>query len=292
MSKHRASTTTRRTFGAALVGALLAIVATGGVATASQQRDAAARVRKSVAVTRDEGTAHMVGTITIDSSDVSGTVDLDGVIDLAGTDGELTIDMSALGLDGELQERIVDGVAYMNMADLLDAAGVNLPDALADTPWVSLDLSDLTAADANSVAPGTGSNPSSQLDALLGVAKNGVDTVGNETLRGVATTHYHADIDVAAAIDRLPQRFKDRFEEALNAVSGADELPVDVWLDADGRVRKQETSITVRVKGKRVSEKIAFEYVEFGVPVDVEAPPADQVIDLEEFKDLASSLTS
>jgi hypothetical protein len=290
MPTNRARTATRRTLGAALVGALVAIVATGGVATASQRRDAAARVRRSVAATRDEGTARMVGTITIDSADGSGTFDMKGVFDFATSDGKLSLDMSDVGLPGTMEARIVGGIEYINMGAIAAVAGEDLPDALADTPWVSLDLTSVTG-DASSVAPGTGSNPTSQLDALLGVSKNGVDTIGPETLRGVATTRYHADIDVAKAVARLPQRFKDQFEQGVEALD-ADTFPIDVWLDAEGRVRKQEISISTRAKGNRAHEDIAFEYVEFGVPVDVQAPPDDQVIDFQEFQDLASSLTS
>ena len=78
-----------------------------------------------------------------------------------------------------------------------------------------------------------------------------VQTIGNETLRGVPTTHYRGTID---AID----------------------APVDVWVDGDGRARKV-TVATVDRRGIKVETEI--EYYDFGVELDVTVPPARDVLD-------------
>jgi len=62
---------------------------------------------------------------------------------------------------------------------------------------------------------------------------------------------------------------------------GTKAIPVTVWLDADGYVRKLEESLSAQVPGTgTVDLKIAAHLSDFGTPVSVTPPAADETTDL------------
>jgi hypothetical protein len=99
---------------------------------------------------------------------------------------------------------------------------------------------------------------------------------GVEQLRGVEVTHYRATIDPAEAAKRSPADLGP-LAEPLQA--GVGEVPVDVWLDSDGLVRKLEVSITAEDQGQVGSASMGFELWDYGEDVEIELPPADEVVD-------------
>jgi hypothetical protein len=120
---------------------------------------------------------------------------------------------------------------------------------MGDGKWSKVDLPK------DSAGAGTGFSqldPTKLLDYLRQVSKD-VTNVGTETVRGVETTHYHATID-------LP---------------GGGSLPIDVWIDGQGYARK--ATLNANVSGSSLG--VVFEMYDFGAPVNVEAPPPDQVSD-------------
>jgi hypothetical protein len=120
---------------------------------------------------------------------------------------------------------------------------------MGDGKWTKLDLPKGAAG------AGTGFSqldPTKLLDYLRRVSNN-VTNEGTETVRGVETTHYRATID-------LP---------------GGGSLPIDVWIDDQGYARK--ATLNADVSG--ASFNVVFEMYDFGAPVNVQAPPADEVTD-------------
>ena len=65
-----------------------------------------------------------------------------------------------------------------------------------------------------------------------------------------------------------------QLDATREAVGG--DLPVDVWIDHDGLLRRLR--IEPSVEGQKVS--IVMDLDKYGVDVAVEAPPADQVSDM------------
>ena len=59
----------------------------------------------------------------------------------------------------------------------------------------------------------------------------------------------------------------------MNVGADGTDTPVDVWIDDQDRVVKLRGSVPQ-------NGEITFEVTAFGVPVDVQAPPADQVVQL------------
>jgi len=68
--------------------------------------------------------------------------------------------------------------------------------------------------------------------------------------------------------------------ERIIAATGQEELPFDVWIDDDDRVRRFEMEQTMKRGGVELKVHVTMEYVRFGVPVDIDLPDDDEVFDM------------
>lgn len=131
----------------------------------------------------------------------------------------------------------------------------------------------------------SGTGPTTFLELLEGVSGE-VETVGTETLRGVETTHYRATLDperVEQAQSGTGQGdLRDLTDEVFPA-SELTEVPLDVWLDADGLIRKFLLDVSAaRADGAGTARAtMSFELWDVGEPVEIELPPSDQIVDAE-----------
>ena len=97
-------------------------------------------------------------------------------------------------------------------------------------------------------------------------AASGLQVVGPEQVAGADATHYKLTVDVTPLPDTLPGR-----EALLSA--GLMSLPVDLWVDDQGRPVKVTENLSVQ--GQTVDTEVTIG--NFDAPVTVTAPPADQV---------------
>ena len=220
------------------------------------------------------------------SGSLSGSMDLSatvtGSFDRANQAAEATATLGPVGNGDAYSARFVTGIAYLQIGPI-SMLGI-------DTPWLSLDVAKLVANNhlgdlvPGGTDPSAGSNPDSFLDVLRGVSGE-VTTVGQETIRGEPTTHYRASVLPSKALAQLPADH----QAALRRLLG-DELdkpiPVDVWLDSAGLVRKVSASKTIGSDGTLSG---SFEFYDLGQPVTITPPAADQITraeDLPLLKDL------
>jgi hypothetical protein len=127
------------------------------------------------------------------------------------------------------------------------------------------------------------SDPREVLDALQAVTSD-IETVGTEELRGVETTHYHAAVDplkLAKASDLEGESAPESLLDRVTGANGLKEIPVDVWLDANGLVRKLSMAFSATDAGtsQTTGATMSFELWDYGESVDIELPPAAQVAD-------------
>jgi len=210
----------------------------------------------------------------------------EGVVDFEHKNQSMTMNMAELFAklpegerptsDGEatLELRVVDAIMYMRLPMLRQL------DPSLDGKWLKIDLA--AAARSAGIDPSAltgssvGQDPASYLSILGGADQKDVKRVGNETIDGVETVHYHANIDMVAAMDRLAAASSDRSKLGkLVEQMGLKTMPVDAWADADGRVRKVQ--MVTAVSGQQATMELGFS--DFGLAVDVSAPPAAEVID-------------
>lgn len=252
---------------------------------------AEARLRASIAKTRAEGSARFKGVISIETPAGDAELRIAGVGEL-GDNGDARLTMTAgpllFGKAVSIETRQIHGVVYADYADLLASAQRAFPRSLRGRNWVRIDPKDLGSA-----APGGSSSGSSQLDVIRGFTKGSVETLGTETIDGRVTTHYRTEIDLQLAIDRVPKKFRQLLSgdfQALKSTGG--KIPTDIWLDAQGRVRRERMRLTITVSGETIHETINFNYVAFGVPVVVKAPPSHDVMSFQDFLDFAKASAS
>ncbi|HJR95546.1 MAG TPA: hypothetical protein VJ807_08920 [Gaiellaceae bacterium] len=176
--------------------------------------------------------------------------------------------------DGWKIELVQDGkVEYVRFPAIDD----QLP---AGTSW--LRGADGISAGAVDFRQFTSGDPREALDALRGIAGE-IETMGSEDLRGIETTRYRAILDpaeLAKARDREGRSASPSVVERLTR-SGVDDIPVHVWIDADGLIKKLTMALSATQPGTTQSSEasISFELWDYGEPVEIAVPPASEVAD-------------
>lgn len=104
--------------------------------------------------------------------------------------------------------------------------------------------------------------------------------LGRETVAGKPTTHYRAVVDVHRAAAALPSYAKQirAIEKATGTRLGR--TTQDVWVGADGRIRRIRSSTPTVVAGAAATSVQTMTFRAYDVPVSVSAPPRAQVFDL------------
>lgn len=129
--------------------------------------------------------------------------------------------------------------------------------------WIKVD------AGADQAAAGAAMPTDSQLKALDSLGD--IQKVGTETVDGVDATHYRGVMDSRSTADL----FRNMGASAPPSVS----TPLDVWIDGQGRVVREDMSLDV--DGSTV--KVAMHFSDWGVAVKV-TPPTD-AIDIKDLQE-------
>lgn len=222
---------------------------------------------------RDAGSARMTMTMTMDMKGqavpaMSMSMTAEGLIDFTSRAGSFSMD----GF-GQHFEMLTDGTTFwMQMPSLATAGHPELADK-----WIATPLPTDAGASGGLFGPG---EATSFLDVLRGVGGTIVD-LGAEAVNGVDAHHYAVAIDLDKAMASLPPDEKARAEQGL-AVFGVDRLlPVDVWI-TDAGLPVRTVFDVGREPGSPLSFHIQMDLADFGTPVHITAPPADQVIDMND----------
>jgi hypothetical protein len=258
--------------------AVLALVAAAGLCTlaacggGSEASVSITALQTAAANTQHAGTREysftMSGTAKGEDVDVHGTV-------LAAADGSRARATLDLGGHGTLQELVVDHDVYVSADGMLGGL-LALPKGAT---WIKLDLDELGEyLGQDPGVPGAGqADPGERgLEALQGLSGD-VEKVGDDTVAGEHATHYRAQIDYAKVAAKLP----DPTSDAAARLRKVGTVPADVWIDDQDRVVKARFEMDGGMLGSSASDTVVMtmEITGFDVPVDVEAPPADQVVD-------------
>ncbi|WP_329614455.1 hypothetical protein OG244_15840 [Streptomyces brevispora] len=264
----------------AMAAALTSVAACGGTVTKAEPIAALLAVQKK---TGGANSAKVEGTTTMGTQMTmkqTGSIDwsdgVSGTMDITYTGGAMADAMKQSGSDGTMRTR------YFK-----DGYAANVGDAFAKQAggkhWISYGYEDLAAL---SGASGElmreqlqNTTPDRGVKALL--ASGDVKKVGQEDIRGVATTHYSGTVDVAeltAKNSELDAAQLAAFKKQLKD-SGITTEKVDIWVDGnDLLVKKTE-------RGRMTTGELnsTMFYSDYGTKVSVERPPASDTIDFSEF---------
>jgi hypothetical protein len=100
-----------------------------------------------------------------------------------------------------------------------------------------------------------------------------VEKVGEEPLFGTETTHYRATVDVEQLVENAPVNVQEAVR-ASGMVREGDTLPVDVWVDDAGMMRRLDLQGQL---GDVDNVALRLDLYDFGTEVDVKVPPPSRV---------------
>jgi len=215
----------------------------------------------------DEGTATFV------FSGVGGGETLSGQGAMRFTDGSFDADVSlTMSVTGRVRAVLLPAASYLALP-----AAKGLP---RTKPWMKVSPRPRTRL-GRTLAPvvdqlRTSFDPEDNLG-LLRAARR-VEEVGPATVEDVATTQYHAVLDLRRATAQVEGGTKDQFQSMLDA--GVTTLEYEVWIDMTGLPRRFSADIPTSAGLYSVTGI----YRDWGRKVSIAAPSRKQVFDADELK--------
>lgn len=206
-----------------------------------------------------------------------------GSFDERAHTGQMTMDLSGVpGIsslagagEGKVQMVMLYPDIYMHMPFL---AG-KLPEGKT---WMKLDITKAAAAagvNASSLSSLDQSDPTQFLEYLRGSA-GGVVSLGSQTVEGVPTTHYHGELELSRVLANVPSGEQAAAKSALEQLGSGGAFPVEVWIDAQGRVRRIEMSFGgAGTAAAGLSANVTIAFKSYGPVPPVTPPPAGEVFE-------------
>jgi hypothetical protein len=188
----------------------------------------------------------------------------------ASRTGQLSMKVSVNGVAVPIDSVVTGNVLYMR-SSLFTRFGVS-----GGKQWIKVDLGKLAqqqGVDLSSLA-NANPTPASALEYLRGATH--VRKVGTDSIQGADATHYKVSVDLERAAARSSGSERRSLRRLMQA-SGVKKLPVDVWIDAKGYLRKV---VYAQPAWNGVAVRVAMELHDYGPPVTVKPPPASSVTDV------------
>jgi len=211
------------------------------------------------------------------------SITANGSFDERAHSGQMTMDLSGVpglsslpggGGNGQVQMVMLYPDIYMHMPFL---AG-QLPEGKT---WMKLDITKAAAAagvNTSSLSSLDQNDPTQFLEYLRG-SSGGVVSLGSETVEGVLTTHYHGELELSRVLANIPSSEQAAARSALEKLGSGGSFPVEVWIDAQGRVRRIEMSFGGAGAAAGLSATITIDFKSYGAVPPVTPPPAGEVFD-------------
>jgi hypothetical protein len=266
----------RNSLATAAAGAALVAVAVAGCGTTAQPIQvnlAASEVLAQAAQKTADVSSYTVDAVVNVTDPQNGSGKAQGRM-LYQSKPELAVDLTidsadfgGQGLPGGARVVLQGDTVYVKVEALNKMLG-------ATKPWVKVPLSEM-GDDRGQIDQVL--SQIQQFD-LVGVtemitASKDVKSVGTENVGGEDTTHYAGTFPVDAAVKQLPA---DKQERALTNLTELKNVKFDIWVGADKLPRK----VTMNGSEKGATMDAALMFKGYNEPVNIQAPPADQVGEL------------
>ncbi len=237
--------------------------------------------------------------MAVPGADQSLSFSAEGGFDTPAKRSQMTIDLSSLA---ELMKQLGSSLGGTVTGDLGDSsdwkleaimdgdvAYLNFPLIAKDLPdgktWIKGDAEDFSKADTSGLGQFgslSGMDPR-DIFGFLKAVSGSIESWGAR--RCVASRR--ATTAPRSIPRSSPSSFRPSSARALGGVdeaarqAGMTELPLDVWIDADKRIRKLAIELDAKMPGSDKSLKASFvvELYDYGTPLELDLPPADQVAD-------------
>jgi hypothetical protein len=178
-----------------------------------------------------------------------------------------TLHMGGQSLPGGIQMRLVNRTIYMKMAALQKMTG--------GKPWLKFStaqLSKRSGLNFDQYLSQAKDQANPQTYTKMFTSSADVKKVGQQTVRGVQTTHYTGTVDLTKALDKVDVKNRKGVADQLKQLKKA---KFDLFTDDQQLPRK----IVLHGSGAGMSYSTTMYYTDFGQPVHVAAPPAGETAD-------------
>lgn len=205
-----------------------------------------------------------------------------GVEDVSTKSADFTMTMPMVG---KMEMRLVNGEMYAK----LDGDGTS---GILNTGGKWMKVDDQETAD--SLGTDTSFDADEMLKMLKAASSSGVTDRGSATVRGVQTTHYSAQLDISKLAAIEGDSMDDSDVQSMMQDTGLSSLPIDLYIDAQGRVRRFNMSMTMKdtpsaspsssAEGESDlpmsgTFSMSMDFFNFGVPVNITAPAPSEITD-------------
>ena len=245
-------------------------------------------VASAATLTSDAGSARIAFETKMKLQSRTIEFDGEGLFDFEDANGRITTDASPLlpgaSGDNKIEMRTVGSKIFIRMPTSISGQG------FAAGRWVSFDIKrTLKSVGLGSFDPTNLQQDPTQILSLLRSSATSVKQAGKATVRGTPTTRYTATLDLTKALEagsdelglsKEQRELAHKAAEQIAAQTGVKTLPVEVFVDPEGRLRRMRVGIKATTGPSPFSVTQTTDYYDFGVDVDVEAPPESQVLDL------------
>jgi hypothetical protein len=221
--------------------------------------------------TESAGSSRLAMVVSMEMEGKRAELVAEGAFDYKRSRGWMDLDLDALGafgdgpsLGGAVRILVEGNTVWMRVPPSMRAA-------TGGKPWAK------TTAGSGALGAGVQQpDPSAMLDSLRGLSDS-LEKKGRVSVRGVSTTHYRAEVDMAKALAEAPAAERANAEAALKLLGAVDDIPVDLYIDDANRIRRMEMEYEFEVVGRSMAMEMKLELFDFGTPVTFERPASDQV---------------
>jgi hypothetical protein len=242
-------------------------------------------VAEAATKTADSGSSRVEFTVSMkfagESIDMSGS----GAFDYRESLGSLTYRMELPGLgDERMDVRMVGTKMFLRMPGALGGEALT-----GGKEWLGFDLGKSLSTAGLGNFDFTRQQDPAQTLRYLRAASTDVSEAGSAEVRGVETTRYLGRMDfrkaLVAGLDELGMSAADQEKarqgmESMLEQLGSDSVPFEVFVDGDGLLRRLKMDMGTTIAGAELAMEMQMDYFDFGVDVDVQAPPARSVLDI------------
>jgi hypothetical protein len=264
----------RASLAAAAATVAVVISGCGAARTVSNAIDP---VAKAAEVTSQVQGYKMSGVVTINTGAGPVKTTMSGVMNRATRTGEMTTKASVAGHAITMSERLSGLTVYM------DASAIPGADQLTHgKPWLKMDMSRAFGSLGLGSLSSSSSDPSQFVDYLRAVSDN-PKQVGGATVRGVATTRYHAVIDLRKYANVVPAAQRATAQRGITTLEtaiGGHTMPADVWIDHNRLVRRMSFAIPECVNNQKVTMSMSMDLYDYGAQPETQMPTNSQTYDL------------
>lgn len=218
----------------------------------------------------------IAATMSVSTPSGPATTQLSGVYNRSDRTGQLTAAESVAGRRMSFTE------VFSALTFYLHAVGFpELTQITGGKPWLKFDMSRLLGAMGLGSLP-TGTDPSQFVDYLRAVSTS-TKRVGMTTVRGIATTHYHATIDLTRYPKMVPRSQRAtaaRGISTLESALGSHTMPIEAWIDHHNLVRRMRLQFPECVASQRLSVGMTMDLYDYGPQPSTAVPRAADAYDV------------